>query len=170
MSEYTCWCGHAKEEHRIGVISTGTVYPCRNDGCPCNAYRQRIPDPPTEIVCGCGHPPIAHDYKTLACGTKDCRCNHFYAREYTSTTYPPHYLYEDIYYDGQNYIDFKYIVSYKEESDARGIAHIDVSLENGYKFSAMNRGGETYLYRALERWHDRMGNLLDRKWRSERDI
>ena len=167
MSEDTCWCGHAKEEHRIGVISTGTVYPCRSGDCPCDAYRQRIPDTPLDRECVCGHKEHEH---MLGCCLKTCECKSFYPKVYTSTTFPPHYLYEDIYYDGQNYIDFKYIVSYKEESDARGIDHIDVSLENGYKFSAMNWGGETHLYRALEKWHDRMGNLLDRKWRSERDI
>jgi hypothetical protein len=117
----------------------------------------------TDELCACGHTHMAHDYSVRECNL--CDCKRFRWIEYTTTTLPPHFLHEDVYYDGNRYIDFKNIVSYWHEQTINGMAVIDISLANGYKFRATSYGGDSYLYDALLEWHKRMGNLLDRRMR-----
>lgn len=119
-----------------------------------------------EEICGCGHSRAAHDFSFMECGI--CNCKRYYRIEYTSTTMPPHFLHENIYYDGNRYIDFRDIVSYWHEQAANGMSTIDISLANGFKFKATNYGDDRYLYDALLEWHKLMGNMIERRYRESR--
>jgi hypothetical protein len=157
MSEDTCWCGHHKISHNY--VGSG----CGFKGCSCNAYRQRIPDTPLDRECMCGHKEHEH---MPGCCLKDCACKSFYPKVYTSTSLPSHFLYDDIYYDGNRYIDFKYIVSYEKVENPKdwGCPMITVWLHDGDKITAWQNGDTSYLYHALEKWHKKMGALLNFKY------